>query len=74
MVHDVGDALLMKVAESLRQCVRHQDTVARMGGDEFVILLTDIDGMSGASSVARKIMQEMAQPIQLLKNEILVVL
>lgn len=72
MGHDVGDALLMKVAENLRQCVRHQDTVARMGGDEFVILLTDIDGMSGASSVARKIMETMAQPLQLLKKEILI--
>lgn len=72
MGHDVGDALLMKVAENLRQCVRHQDTVARMGGDEFVILLTDIDGMSGASSVARKIMDTMAQPLQLLKKEILI--
>ena len=72
MGHDVGDALLMKVAENLRQCVRHQDTVARMGGDEFVILLTDIDGMSGASAVARKIMDTMAQPLQLLKKEILI--
>ena len=72
MGHDVGDALLMKVAETLRQCVRHQDTVARMGGDEFVILLTDIDGMSGASAVARKIMESMSHPIQLLKNEILI--
>lgn len=70
MGHDVGDALLMKVAETLRQCVRHQDTVARMGGDEFVVLLTDIDGMSGASSVARKIMSSMALPVQLLKREI----
>ena len=72
MGHDVGDALLMKVAETLRQCVRHQDTVARMGGDEFVILLTDIDGMSGASAVARKIMDSMSHPVQLLKNEILI--
>jgi diguanylate cyclase (GGDEF)-like protein/PAS domain S-box-containing protein len=72
MGHDVGDALLMKVAETLRQCVRHQDTVARMGGDEFVILLTDIDGMSGASAVARKIMESMSHPVQLLKKEILI--
>jgi len=72
MGHDVGDAVLMKVAETLRQCVRYQDTVARMGGDEFVILLTDIDGMSGASSVARKIIKAMAEPIHLLKNEILI--
>jgi len=72
MGHDVGDAVLMKVAETLRQCVRYQDTVARMGGDEFVILLTDIDGMSGASAVARKIMDAMSEPIHLLKNEILI--
>ncbi len=72
MGHDVGDAVLMKVAETLRQCVRYQDTVARMGGDEFVILLTDIDGMAGASSVARKILDAMSEPIHLLKNEILI--
>jgi len=72
MGHDVGDAVLMKVAETLRQCVRYQDTVARMGGDEFVILLTDIDGMSGASAVARKIMEAMSEPVHLLKNEILI--
>jgi len=72
MGHDVGDAVLMKVAETLRQCVRYQDTVARMGGDEFVILLTDIDGVSGASSVARKIMNAMAEPVHLLKKEILI--
>jgi len=72
MGHDVGDAVLMKVAETLRQCVRYQDTVARMGGDEFVILLTDIGGMSGASAVARKIIQTMSEPVHLLKNEILI--
>ncbi|MCW9012722.1 MAG: EAL domain-containing protein [Gammaproteobacteria bacterium] len=70
--HDVGDALLMKIAERLRQCVRHQDTVARMGGDEFVILLTDIDGMAGASSVARKILDAMSKPNKLLKHEIII--
>ena len=70
--HDVGDALLMKVAEMLRQCVRHQDTVARMGGDEFVILLTDVDGMAGASAVARKILNIMQNPNRLLRHEIIV--
>ncbi|MFW2374306.1 MAG: EAL and GGDEF domain-containing protein [Gammaproteobacteria bacterium] len=70
--HDVGDALLMKVAEMLRQCVRHQDTVARMGGDEFVILLTDVDGMAGASAVARKILKIMENPNRLLRHEIIV--
>jgi len=70
--HDVGDALLMKVAERLRQCVRHQDTVARMGGDEFVMLLTDVDNMSGASSVARKVLSVMAKPMKLLKHELII--
>ncbi|HEY9050556.1 MAG TPA: EAL domain-containing protein [Gammaproteobacteria bacterium] len=70
--HDVGDAVLMLVAERLRQNVRHQDTVARMGGDEFVVLLTDVDGMAGASSVARKILESLAQPSRLLRHEIIV--
>ncbi len=70
--HDVGDALLMQVADRLCQCVRHQDTVARMGGDEFVMLLTDIDGMEGASSVARKVLKIMNKPIRLLTHEIIV--
>ena len=70
--HDVGDALLMKVAERLRQCVRHQDTVARMGGDEFVVLLTDVDEMSGASSVAIKVLKVMAEPMKLLTHEIII--
>ncbi len=70
--HDVGDAVLMKVAQTLRSCVRFQDTVARMGGDEFVILLTDVEGMEGASAVARKILLKMSNPINLLKNEILI--
>ena len=70
--HDVGDALLMQVADRLCQCVRHQDTVARMGGDEFVMLLTDVDGMDGASSVARKVLQLMNKPIRLLTHEIII--
>ena len=70
--HDVGDALLMKVAERLRQCVRHQDTVARMGGDEFVILLSEVDGYAGASSVARKILEAMRHPMHLLKHELII--
>ena len=70
--HDMGDALLMQVAERLRQCVRHQDTVARMGGDEFVILLTDVDGSAGASAVARKIMEAMAVPFAMLTHKMIV--
>ena len=70
--HDMGDALLMQVAERLRQCVRHQDTVARMGGDEFVILLSDVDGMAGVSSVARKIKKSMEKPFRMLTHEMII--
>ena len=70
--HDVGDALLMQVADRLRHCVRHQDTVARMGGDEFVILLSDMDAMTSASSVARKILDSMREPHKLLRHEIII--
>lgn len=70
--HDVGDAVLMQVADRLRHCVRHQDTVARMGGDEFVILLSDMDVMTSASSVARKILESMRDPHKLLCHEIII--
>jgi diguanylate cyclase (GGDEF)-like protein len=54
--HTVGDQLLNAVAERLKKnCCRDQDTVARWGGDEFIILLPDLDGAQEAASVAQKI-------------------
>jgi diguanylate cyclase (GGDEF)-like protein/PAS domain S-box-containing protein len=52
--HHVGDLLLQTIAGRLRSAVREQDTVARFGGDEFVVLLPDV-GVEGAERVARKI-------------------
>lgn len=60
--HRCGDELLRAVARALTGCVRREDTVARVGGDEFVALLHGIRNRVDAEIVARKIVAEMAQP------------
>ena len=68
--HDAGDALLKSVADRLRDCVRQEDTVARIGGDEFTVLLAEVEGSTGASKVAQKIIRSLKQPIKLPTQEI----
>ncbi|MGB4498074.1 MAG: diguanylate cyclase [Methylococcaceae bacterium] len=68
--HDAGDALLVEVAQRLNQCVRKVDTVARFGGDEFVVLLSElgtdeIEAKQIALSIAEKIRLALAEPYQL---------
>jgi diguanylate cyclase (GGDEF)-like protein/PAS domain S-box-containing protein len=67
--HGVGDQLLVEVATRLQACVRQGDTAARMGGDEFVVILEDLDsrGMaaSQAETVAEKILRLLRQPFAL---------
>ncbi|MBK7001018.1 MAG: PAS domain S-box protein [Rhodoferax sp.] len=65
--HAVGDLLLVSVAKRLRECVRELDTVARFGGDEFVVLLHELkpdkaDSTEEACSVAEKIRASLAVP------------
>ena len=65
--HDVGDILLVQVAERLSECLRAEDTVARLGGDEFVIILENLDedlqkSIVLASNVADKVLQAINQP------------
>ncbi|MBI4666833.1 MAG: GGDEF domain-containing protein [Nitrospinae bacterium] len=61
--HDAGDIILRAVAQRLKNSVRASDTVARMGGDEFVILLEDLAGPYDAVVVSRKILDEMKEPV-----------
>jgi diguanylate cyclase (GGDEF)-like protein/PAS domain S-box-containing protein len=64
--HEVGDKLLIKVAEILVQCVRKSDTVARLGGDEFTIILPNINtpcGRDCVSAIAENIITELNQDI-----------
>jgi diguanylate cyclase (GGDEF)-like protein/PAS domain S-box-containing protein len=68
--HGKGDQLLKQVAQRLAVCVREQDTVARFGGDEFVILLTDLGAQEqeaalAANKVGQKILQALNQPYPL---------
>jgi diguanylate cyclase (GGDEF)-like protein/PAS domain S-box-containing protein len=63
--HDMGDLLLKAVAQLLQSCVRASDTVSRIGGDEFVILLAGIESAQDAMRVAEKILHALIQPLQL---------
>jgi diguanylate cyclase (GGDEF)-like protein/PAS domain S-box-containing protein len=67
--HDVGDMLLREVADRLSGCVGEADTLARMGGDEFCILLLDIAGKQDAARVARKITAILCASIRLRGHE-----
>lgn len=63
--HTTGDKLLIEVATRLQGCVRESDTVARIGGDEFVLLLTNIIEPKDATNVADKIRDLLTQPFNL---------
>jgi len=56
--HEVGDLLLIEVANRLKKCVREMDTVARFGGDEFVVMLTDLSTDSDESRVNAELVAE----------------
>jgi len=66
--HPVGDRLLQAVAQRLLACTRAADTVARIGGDEFVVLLGDLDRPETARHVAQKVLEALSAPLELEGN------
>ncbi|MDA8327780.1 MAG: diguanylate cyclase [Betaproteobacteria bacterium] len=59
--HSAGDTLLCEAAKRIVACVRDSDTVARMGGDEFTVILSDVRAPDGKDRVARKIIETIAR-------------
>ncbi|HEX6829298.1 MAG TPA: diguanylate cyclase, partial [Burkholderiales bacterium] len=68
--HHVGDLLLQAVADRLTHCVRRGDTVSRVGGDEFIVILPSIREASAAAQVARKALQSLSRPYMIEGHEI----
>lgn len=63
--HNVGDRLLCVVSQRLSGLLRRSDTISRQGGDEFIVLLSDIDRPSDAAHVAHKILKVLSEPCRL---------
>ena len=63
--HEAGDELIRTVAERLSQCMRKSDSVARIGGDEFTVILEDITTTSDIVNVARKAIDVISRPVRL---------
>ncbi len=70
--HEAGDRLLKTVAGRLVACMRSSDTVARFGGDEFVLILADVARAADASRVAQHILETLSKPLELDGNELFV--
>jgi diguanylate cyclase (GGDEF)-like protein len=68
--HALGDRLLQSVASRLSECVRDTDTVCRQGGDEFVVLLSEIEKPQDAARIAEKILATLAKPYQIGNHEL----
>ena len=67
--HRIGDELLIQVAERLRRALRDEDTVSRLGGDEFILVLPNTNP-DGAAHVAEKIIKEVAAPYHIEHHEL----
>lgn len=70
--HDAGDELLKQVAERMLACVRHFDTVGRMGGDEFMLLIEGFTESAIPKEIAEHLLRELAKPYRIFGSESLI--
>jgi diguanylate cyclase (GGDEF)-like protein/PAS domain S-box-containing protein len=70
--HVMGDELLQLVAKRISDCVRDSDTIARFGGDEFVILLQDVSDMDAVATIATKVINRITKVFTLYEREIFI--
>ena len=63
--HDVGDSLLIKATKRITRCIREADTIARQGGDEFIIVMGDLTDVDGVARTANEILEQLLLPFQL---------
>lgn len=63
--HQAGDAMLIEAAKRIEACIRSSDTVSRLGGDEFMVILADLHDCSHIESIAEKILLSLQEPLQL---------
>jgi len=69
--HEAGDQLLVEIARRLETSVRESDTVSRIGGDEFTVLLSDIDSSNGVRHIYEKILTRLGTPIAINNQEVI---
>jgi diguanylate cyclase (GGDEF)-like protein len=70
--HEAGDLLLKTVAQRLRRCVREEDTVSRLGGDEFTVVVEEVGHVDDVTVVAQKILDVLSPSMMLHEHEVFV--
>ncbi len=63
--HDIGDTLLQQAAERLTACIRETDSVSRLGGDEFTVVLESINHVNNVTAIAQKLVYALSQPFMI---------